>query len=76
MRTWAGRSARDIKRSIEERPDRKHACEPRLERGQPLLARRPDNEKKTYAPHAPEVERIANERASTRYESGTKASIA
>ena len=76
MRTWAGRLARDIERKIEGRPDLKHACEPRLERVKQLLAQKPDDKNKIDALHAPEVECIAKGKARTRYEFGTKVSIA
>lgn len=76
MRTWAGRLVRDIERKIEGQAELRDACAPKLERVKQFLAQKPDDKRKIYALHAPEVECIAKGKARTRYEFGVKVSIA
>jgi len=76
MRTWAGWLVRDIERKIEGQAELRDACAPKLERVKQFLAQKPDDKRKIYALHAPEVECIAKGKARTRYEFGVKVSIA
>jgi transposase, IS5 family len=76
MRTWLGRLIRDIRRKIAGNPALEAAFANGLERAERVLNQYPDDKKKLYALHAPEVECIGKGKARTRYEFGVKASFA
>jgi IS5 family transposase len=77
LRRWLGRLIRDLERKVAGDPDRALACAWVLERARRIHAQRPDDTKKLYAFHAPEVECLGKGgMARIRYAFGVKTSFA
>lgn len=78
LKTYLGRTLRDIRRQIKGRPDLEDAFRRPLWLGERVMTQRPrdDIPKKIYSLHAPEVECIGKGKAHKPYEFGVKASIA
>ena len=76
LRCWLGRLIRDLERKVAGDPDRAQACAWVLERARRIHAQAPDDTRKLYAFHAPEVECLGKGTARIRYAFGVKTSFA
>ncbi len=78
LRTWLGRTIRDIQRQIEGNDALKDAFRVELWKAERVRTQRPrdDIPKKIYSLHAPEVECIGKGKSRKPYEFGVKVSIA
>ena len=78
LKTWLGRTVRDIRRQIKGNTELKDAFRRPLWLGERVMTQKPrdDIPKKVYSLHAPEVECIGKGKAHKPYEFGVKASVA
>jgi IS5 family transposase len=76
LRAFLGRLHRDVGRKLAGRPDLEATFATAQMRIARLLARRPGDRGKPYAPHAPEVECSGKGKARVRYEFGVKLGVA
>jgi transposase, IS5 family len=77
LKTYLGRTIRDIERRIKGRPDLNEVLRPELfKAGRVLAHKRGERGRKIYSLHAPEVECIGKGKAHKPYEFGVKVSIA
>ena len=76
LKTFLGRLHRDVGRKLQDRPLLRELSAEIMGRIARLLAQKPDDKRKLYALHAPEVECIGKGKARTRWEFGVKVSFA
>uniref|UniRef100_A0A1S7LHT2 Transposase n=1 Tax=Magnetococcus massalia (strain MO-1) TaxID=451514 RepID=A0A1S7LHT2_MAGMO len=76
LRTWLGRTVRDIERKLANRPQTMRFFEEELSLAKRLLAQNPKDKNKLYALHEPHVACISKGKAHKRYEFGNKVSVA
>jgi transposase, IS5 family len=76
LRTFLGRLHRDVGRKIDADATLRESFEEAMQRIGRLLIQRPQDKRKLYALHAPEVECLAKSKARSRYEFGVKLSLA
>lgn len=77
LKTYLGRTCRDIKRKIADNGDLQRAFSPSLYQATRVMTQKPrDGGKHIYALHAPEVECIGKGKAHKPYEFGVKVSLA
>jgi IS5 family transposase len=77
LKTYLGRTIRDIERKIKGRPELNEVLRPELfKAGRVLAQKRGERGRKIYSLHAPEVECIGKGKAHKPYEFGVKVSIA
>lgn len=73
LRTWVGRLVRDIRRKASDIPD---DLEEVLTKAERLQNQQPQDSKKLYSWHEPEVQCISKGKARQRYEFGQKVAVA
>ncbi len=76
LKTFLGRLHRDLGRKLEAQPGLREITAGTMQRVARLLAQKPEDKRKLYALHAPEVECIGKGKARTRWEFGVKVSLA
>lgn len=77
LKTYLGRTIRDLERRIAQRPDLQAVFKKPLRLAERVLTqKRQQEERKVYSLHAPEVECIGKGKAHAPYEFGVKVSIA